>query len=213
MFVLVQKILNIYHSRYTLMKILCTKSENSDTFWDSYLPCISTGPLQQVVLGGSKLVTNPFPQPQLEGDAVLNMSLIILQHNLGVIYGKCSYTDYPDCSLNFFLQDLRSVAVQENIEELHVRRVVGSIAHCMAKYYAKLNGLTTQAPKPNKNCTVFTKSFCVFLNNGCRNLFKITYTKFRYPRDYNGPQRTVTKGILLKQEPNCAKCVMCALPF
>jgi hypothetical protein len=23
----------------------------------------------------------------------------------------------------------------------------------------------------------------------------------------------VTKGILLKQEPNCAKCVMCALPF
>jgi len=75
------------------------------------------------------LPASPFPQPQLEGDAVLNMALIILQHDMGVTYGKCSYTDYPDCSLNFFLQDLRSVAVQENIEELHVRRVVGFIAH------------------------------------------------------------------------------------
>ena len=36
------------------------------------------------------------------------------------------------------------MVVQENIEELHVRRVVGFIAYCMAKYYAKLNGLTTQ---------------------------------------------------------------------
>jgi hypothetical protein len=36
------------------------------------------------------------------------MALIILQHKLGVTCGKCGYTDYPDCSLNFFLQDLRS---------------------------------------------------------------------------------------------------------
>jgi len=38
------------------------------------------------------------------------MALIILQHILGVTYGKCGHTDYPDRSLNFFLQDLRSTA-------------------------------------------------------------------------------------------------------
>jgi hypothetical protein len=52
----------------------------------------------------------PFPQPQLEGDAVQNMALSILQNNLGVTNSTCSYTDYPDHPLNFFPKDLRSTA-------------------------------------------------------------------------------------------------------
>jgi len=87
------------------------------------------------------------------------MALSILQNNLGVTNSTCSYTDYPDHPLNFFPKDLRStayfgggqwssrwgVAVYEDIEELHVKRVVGFIAHWMVKYYAKLNGLTAQS--------------------------------------------------------------------
>jgi hypothetical protein len=71
------------------------------------------------------------------------------------------------------------VAVWGNIEELHVRRVVGFIAHWMAKilcqvewfdYPALISVYLVLLPtydKPNKNCTAFTKSFCMFLNNGC----------------------------------------------
>ena len=59
------------------------------------------------------LPVTSFFQPQLqllEGDVVLNMAPIIPQHNLGVINYKYGYTDYPDHSLNFFSQDLRSTA-------------------------------------------------------------------------------------------------------
>jgi hypothetical protein len=38
------------------------------------------------------------------------MAVIILQHNLGVTNNKCGHTDYPDRSLKFFLQGLRSTA-------------------------------------------------------------------------------------------------------
>jgi len=93
---------------------------------------------------------------------------------------------------------------QPLLEKLQLfKDVVDKIAEVcyLAKY---ISSSLSHIPWPQsswsvfKNCTAFTKSFCMFFNNACMNHCRIVYTKYRHPRDYNAPQRTVAKGVFLK---------------